>query len=171
MKFVPIKTYTDNLDLKQDWSFSLLFAVFSAYWSVELSKLLIPRLLLKLFFIFFHGKCSIIKITVVMLLVRGLKHAARQGSLCGPRSSKIWGFVLKRLKKGLLCYFLPKMLPTKLYKWRKSIIFGPRDPSSKNGGPQSHFSFNVRHSEHLWYLMRPVRGFEFETPVIGNVIK
>jgi len=53
-------------------------------------------------------------------------------------------------KEGIFMVFLAQMYLMKPYKWRNRVTFDPWEPPSKNCGPQSHISFNVGPTEHLW---------------------
>jgi len=44
------------------------------------------------------------------------------------------------------------------------------EPSSINYGAQGTFSFYLQPEEHFFMLMRPLSGFEFETPVLIKTI-
>jgi len=119
-------------------------------------------------------KCHVLFVCIFYYSVwtRGLKHAARQEFLCGPRWDQIfkkyqnlwksWGFYARNGQKlALKATWMKK----KHHIWQG---VWPSEPSSINCGPQGTFSFYLHPAEHFFMLMRPLSGFELETPGVNK---
>jgi len=74
-------------------------------------------------------------------------------------------------KLGFRCYFWQKKTALKAVQVKKPDHFWqdmlPSEPFSTNYGLQGHLLFNLRPKDHVFLLMRPGGGFEYETPTFN----